>query len=166
MRAAVALGSNLGDRLEHLRLAREKIIGLPVISKPFRFSAIYETDPIGCEPDAQKFFNAVIEFDYGAGARELLAALREIETSLGRERANRRNVSRTIDLDLLYLNDCTIDDPDLQLPHPRLHMRRFVLAPLADIRPDLILPGQTRSVDALLKDLADNSAVVRVADEW
>jgi 2-amino-4-hydroxy-6-hydroxymethyldihydropteridine diphosphokinase len=95
-----------------------------------------------------------------------LAALREIEKSLGRDPTHRRNVSRTIDLDLLYLNNCTINDADLELPHPRLHTRRFVLAPLADIRPDLILPGQTKPIRALLSELADNSAVVRVADEW
>ncbi len=166
MRAAVALGSNLGDRLGHLRSARAKIIGLPRVSEPFRFSAIYETDPIGCESGAQKFFNAVMELDYGGEAQELLTALREIEKSLGRDPTHRRNVSRTIDLDLLYLNDCMIDDADLQLPHPRLHMRRFVLAPLADIRPDLILPGQTKPIRALLNELEDNSAVVRVTDEW
>lgn len=166
MRAAVALGSNLGDRLEHLRSARAKIIGLPGVAEPFRFSSVYETDPIGCEPGAQKFLNAVMELDYAGAAREFLAALREIEQLLGRDPAHRRNVSRTIDLDLLYLNDCTIDDADLQLPHPRLHIRRFVLTPLADIRPDLILPGQTKPIHALLKELADNSAVVRVSDEW
>jgi 2-amino-4-hydroxy-6-hydroxymethyldihydropteridine diphosphokinase len=166
MRAAVALGSNLGDRLEHLRSARAKIIGLPDVSEPFRFSPVYETDPIGCEPGAQKFFNAVMELDYSGQAQELLAALRAIEKSLGRDPAHRHNVSRTIDLDLLYLNNCTIDDANLELPHPRLHTRRFVLAPLADIRPDLILPRQTKSIYASLKELADNSAVVRVMDEW
>ena len=166
MRAAVALGSNLGDRLEHLRLARAKIIGLPGVSEPFRFSPVYETDPVGCEPGAQNFFNAVMELDYSGEAREFLAALRETEKSLGRDPAHRRNISRTIDLDLLYLNDCTINDADLELPHPRLHTRRFVLAPLTDIRPDLILPGQTKAIHAFLKELADNSAVVRVTDEW
>jgi len=166
MRAGVALGSNLGDRLEHLRSARTKIIKLPGASEPFRFSPVYETDPIGCEPGAQKFFNVVMELDYAGHAQELLAALRAIEKSLGRDPTHRRSVSRTIDLDLLYLNNCTIDDADLQLPHPRLHMRRFVLAPLADIRPDVILPGQTKPIRALLNELADNSAVVRVADEW
>ena len=166
MRAAVALGSNLGDRLEHLRSARTKIIELPGASEPFRFSAIYETNPIGCEPGAPKFFNAVMELDFPGEAQELLAALRAIEKSLGRDLTHRRNVSRTIDLDLLYLNDCVVDNADLQLPHPRLHTRRFVLVPLADIRPDLILPGLTKPIRALLNELADNSAVVRVADEW
>jgi 2-amino-4-hydroxy-6-hydroxymethyldihydropteridine diphosphokinase len=166
MRVGIALGSNLGDRLGHLRLAREKIRQLPKSTGPFLFSALYETDPIGCEPSAQKFLNAVVEFDYFGEPRELLRALHAIEQSRGRDPVHAHNVSRTIDLDILYFGEQTSHEADLQLPHPRLQTRRFVLEPLADIQPELILPGQTKSIRTLLTELADDSAVVRMADEW
>jgi 2-amino-4-hydroxy-6-hydroxymethyldihydropteridine diphosphokinase len=166
MRAAVALGSNLGDRLEHLHLARTKIVQLTKSHEPFLFSAVYETDPVDCELGAQKFLNAVMELEYEGEPQQLLRELRTIEQSLGRDPAHRRNVSRTIDLDLLYFGQHTMQETDLELPHPRLHKRRFVLAPLNDIRPDLILPGEENPIRTLLNELVDDSAVVRVADEW
>ncbi len=165
-RAGIALGSNLDNRRECLYSAREEILQIKHGKAPFLFSPLYETDPIGCEPGAQKFLNAVMEIGYEGEPEELLSELRRIEESLGRERHHARNVSRTVDLDLLYFGDRTIYDAELQLPHPRLHQRRFVLAPLADIRPDLILPGQTAPVRTLLENLADNSAVVPIVDEW
>jgi 2-amino-4-hydroxy-6-hydroxymethyldihydropteridine diphosphokinase len=166
MRAGIALGSNLGDRRDHLHSARERILQIRGVRAPFLFSALYETDPIGCEPGAQKFLNTVIEVECDKQPEELLHELRTIEESLGRNRDHTRNTSRTVDLDLLYFGDHEIDRIQLQLPHPRMHLRRFVLAPLADIRADLILPGQTKPVRALLTELANDSAVVRVADEW
>ena len=166
MRAGIALGSNLHSRREYLHSAREKILQIRRSNAPFLFSALYETEPIGCESGAQKFLNAVTEVEYDEQPKELLRELRTIEESLGRNRDHTRNASRTVDLDLLYFGDHEIDRAELQLPHPRMHLRRFVLAPLADIRADLILPGQTKPVRALLSELADNSTVVRVADEW
>lgn len=166
MRAGIALGSNLDNRLEYLHSAREKILKIARGNAPFLFSPLYETDPIGCEPGAQKFLNAVMEMGYEGEPEQLLRELRRIEQSLGRDPEHARNASRTVDLDLLYFGDRAIDSAELQLPHPRLHLRRFVLAPLADFRPDVILPGQTVPILALLENLADDSAVVRVADEW
>jgi 2-amino-4-hydroxy-6-hydroxymethyldihydropteridine diphosphokinase len=166
MRAGIALGSNLDHRREYLHSAREKILQIARGNAPFLFSALYETEPIGCEPGAQKFLNAVMEMGYEGEPEELLSELREIEESLGRDPDHARNASRTVDLDLLYFGERTITQAELQLPHPRLHLRRFVLAPLTDVRPDLIMPGQAEPVQALLKNLADNSAVVRIADEW
>ena len=166
MRAGIALGTNLGDRAKNLHLAREKILQIKRGREPFLFSPVYETDPIGCEPGAPKFLNAVMELDYEGEAQQLLRELRAIEQSLGRTPDHPRNVSRAIDLDLLYFGERTFDEPDLQLPHPRLHRRRFVLAPLADIRPDLILPLQTKPIRTLLSELQDDSIVVRLRDEW
>ena len=166
MRAGIALGSNLDNRREYLRSAREKIVQIADGNAPLLFSSLYETDPIGCEPGAQKFLNAVMEMNYEGEPKELLGELRRIEESLGRTPKHARNASRTIDLDLLYFGDRTVDDAKLQVPHPRIQERRFVLATLADIRPGLILPGKTASIRELLKNLADNSAVVRVAGEW
>ena len=132
---------------------------------PLRCSAIYETEPIDCEPGAAKFFNAVIEFGYSGHPIELRRELAAIERVLGRPVAHERNVSRSIDLDLLYFDNLVMETAELRLPHPRIVNREFVLRPLADIRPDLVLPKQTESVAALLLRLP-MSGVVRLDLEW
>jgi len=166
MRTAVALGSNLGDRPGNLRAARKAILDLPNVSPPIFSSAIYETAPVGCEAGAGKFLNAVIEFEYQGDPESLLERLIEIEEALGRKRDHPRNVSRIVDIDLLYCGDQQIDKKQLQLPHPRMHLRKFVLQPLADIRRDLILPGQTKTVDELLEDQRESGEVVPFSKEW
>lgn len=166
MRAGVAVGSNLGERLANLRNARKDIAALSGVLPPMRSSALYETEPVGCEKGAPKFLNAAIEFGYAGEARELLRALAAIEKLLGRSATHGRNVSRTIDLDLLYFGELEIETAEMQLPHPRINEREFVLRPLADIRPDLVLPRQTIPVAALLLQLAGGGAVVQVTAEW
>ena len=166
MKTAVALGSNLGDRIANLRAARRAIVDLAGVAPPILCSAIYETDPVNCEPGAQKFLNAVVEFDYEGDPVELLAELGRIEESLGRARNHLRNVSRKIDIDLLYCGNLKIDNEELRLPHPRIQLRRFVLAPLAEIRPDLTLPGQTKTVRELLAQLDESAKVIRLSDDW
>ena len=166
MRTAVALGSNLGDRLANSRSARKAILDLPNVKPPILSSAIYETDPVGCEPEAGKFLNAVLEFDYEGGPLDLLKNLKEIESALGRPPNHPRNISRKIDIDLLYCGDTATDAEELQLPHPRMHLRKFVLQPLADIRPDLVLPGQTKTVRELLAQIGDSGKVVYSIDRW
>lgn len=166
MRIAVAIGSNLGERLANLRNARKDIAALSGALPPMRSSGIYETKPVGCEKGAAKFLNAAIEFGYAGEALDLLHKLATIEKLLGRPATHPRNVSRTIDLDLLYFGDLEIESAELQLPHPRIPEREFVLRPLADIRPDLILPKQSEPVSALLLRFTDATAVVRVDLEW
>jgi 2-amino-4-hydroxy-6-hydroxymethyldihydropteridine diphosphokinase len=166
MRAGVALGSNLGERLANLRNARKDIAALSGVLPPMRSSGIYETEPIGCEKGAGNFLNAAIEFGFAGGAEDLLHKLAAIENLLGRPAAHMRNVSRTIDLDLLYFGDLELKTAELQLPHPRMTEREFVLRPLADITPDRVLPKQTESVRTLLLRILDTEAVVRVAAEW
>lgn len=166
MRTAVALGSNLGDRLENLRAARSAILRLSNVKPPIIFSAIYETEPVHCEPGAEKFLNAVVEFDYEGDPTRLLDELIQAEEATGRRRDHPKNVSRTIDIDLLYCGDRKIGDERLQLPHPRLHFRKFVLQPLAEIRPGLVLPGQAKTVRQLLEELKESSAVFRFMDNW
>ena len=166
MRTAVALGSNLGDRLENLRAARRQIIELDEVQPPILSSGIYETKPVDCERGASKFLNAVVEFDYEGDPVQLLEQLVRIEQSLGRKRDHQKNVSRTIDIDLLYCGDRQIDNERLQLPHPRMHLRKFVLQPLTDIRPDLILPSQTRTIADLLAEPEDCGGVVSLASDW
>ena len=166
MRTTVALGSNLGDRLENLCAARKAILDVPNVTPPIFSSAIYETEPVGCEAGAGKFLNAVVEFEYQGDPATLLEQLIGIEEALGRKRDHPKNISRTIDIDLLYCADRQIDNGRLQLPHPRLHLRTFVLRPLADIRPDLILPGQKKTVAELLQDLNESGDLVRFAKDW
>jgi 2-amino-4-hydroxy-6-hydroxymethyldihydropteridine diphosphokinase len=166
MRTAVALGSNLGDRFENLRAARGQITELAMVQSPVVSSAIYETEPVGCEPGASRFLNTIIEFDYRGDPVRLLEELFRIEESLGRKRDHQKNVSRTIDIDLLYSGDRRINNERLQLPHPRMHQRKFVLQPLVDIQPELVLPGQTRTVRELLAELKEPSDVIRLRNNW
>ena len=166
MRTAVALGSNIGDRLENLRTARKAIFDLTNVNPPILSSAVYETEPVGCEPGAGKFLNAVVEFEYRDEPAHLLEQLIEIEEALDRKRDHRPNVSRTIDIDLLYCGDQRINEERLQLPHPRLYLREFVLRPLADIRPDLLLPGQKKPIRELLAEVEQSGDVIRFAEQW
>lgn len=166
MRAGIALGSNLGNRLAELKAARQQLERLPKMQPPLLASAVYETEPVGCEPNAAKFLNAVIEIGYDGDASELLQSLRRIERELGRPPKHERNISRTLDLDLLYFGEVVTSSPELQLPHPRLHERRFVLEPLNDIRADLLLPSQAENVAGLLRRLPETRPLVRVTSEW
>ena len=166
MRTAVALGSNVGDRLENLRAARKTISDLPNVNAPIFSSAVYETEPVGCEANAGKFLNSVVEFEYASDPAQLLEQLIQIEETLGRKRHHPRNVSRVIDVDLLYCGERRMNDERLQLPHPRLHLREFVLRPLADIRPDLALAGQKKATRELLAEVEQSGGVVRYADMW
>lgn len=166
MRTAAALGSNLGDRLENLLAARRQILRLDEVHPPILSSGIYETDPVDCERDASKFLNAVVEFDYDGDPGQLLEQLAQIEESLGRKRDHQKNVSRTLDIDLLYCGDRQIDNDRLQLPHPRMHLRKFVLQPLTDIRPDLILPNQRKTVRQLLAASDESGDAVRLMNTW
>ena len=166
MRTAVALGSNLGNRLENLRAARKAIFDLANIKPPILSSVVYQTEPIGCEPGAGKFLNAVVEFEYDGDPARLLEQLIQIEESLGRKRNHPQNVSRIIDVDLLYCGQQRINDGRLKLPHPRLHLREFVLRPLADIRADLLLPGQEQTIRELLAEVEQSGGGVSYADTW
>ncbi len=142
------------------------IVALPGVQGPVLASPLYDTAPIGCEPGAANFLNGVVEIDYDGDAHALLRELRKIESTLGRSPDHQRNASRTVDLDLLYFGALAIATGTLQVPHPRMHERRFVLQPLADIRPELLLPSQTQTVAELLQQLTDTSAVVRSAAQW
>ena len=166
MRVGLALGSNLGDRMANLRNARNAIVDLSGDKTSLLASRVYETEPIDCEPGAGSFLNAVLEIDYENNPTELLEKLARIEESLGRERDHARNVSRKIDIDILYADDLVIRNERLHLPHPRMHQRNFVLQPLADIRPDLILPGWKEPVSDLLAQLQDSAKVKSFTQNW
>jgi len=117
-------------------------------------------------PEAGSFLNAVLEVDFEGAPLFLLEALQSIEAEMGRPNQRARNAPRTIDLDILYLGGIQSNLPRLLLPHPRLHLRRFVLEPLAEIQPLLMLPGQDRSVKEILARLDDPAAVKRADLQW
>ncbi|MEO8440445.1 MAG: 2-amino-4-hydroxy-6-hydroxymethyldihydropteridine diphosphokinase [Spartobacteria bacterium] len=166
MRAAIALGANLRDRHRCLTTARARLFALPRVTPPLLSSSLYETEPVDCEPGAKPFLNAVVEIGYAGSSRQLLEELQKIEASLGRPPAHARNRSRPIDLDLLYHGAKQLSKDGLQLPHPRLHLRGFVLHPLAEIRPGLLLPGHSRTVAELAGQLPAAPAVVQSARQW
>ena len=166
MRIGIALGSNLGDRLASLRAAREAIVDLTAAKGSVLVSSVYETEPVGCEPGAGKFLNAVLEIECDGDPTDLLQKLIRIEESLGRDRNHVRNVSRKIDIDLLYAGELNVENERLQLPHPRMHQRKFILQPLADIRPDLVLPNQTKTVRELLAQIKDSIKLICFTEKW
>ena len=166
MRAAIALGSNLGDRLAHLRAARREVMAVQGVTEPALASRVYETEPVGTEDGAGAFLNAVLEVEFTREPAALLAGLQAIEAKLGRPSRHPRNASRTIDLDILYVGGDVLHTEDIAIPHPRLHLRRFVLAPLADICPHTILPGQTKRIADLLAELRDLGKVEVFAEKW
>ena len=145
-RAFVGLGANLGDRLENLRRALDLLEarGIRIV----RSSRVYETDPMG-GPEQSDYLNAVVEVEAQGSARELLEACLAVEDELGRVREERWG-PRTVDLDVLTFGDETIDEPDLQVPHPRLHERGFVLIPLLELDADPPLPGGRRASEVRL----------------
>lgn len=163
--AVIALGSNLGDRLLTLQAARNALRSIAVPGSLCQ-SSIYQTEPVSCPEDSPDFFNAVVSFEFASSAPELHAHTQRIEQTLGRARSA-INAPRTIDLDLLIFGENTIDTVVLQIPHPRLHLRRFVMEPLAEIHPDLLLPPQGIPIVTLLAQLQSTEpALHRVTREW
>ena len=147
MRAWIGLGSNIGAGPELLDEALAYLDSSPSISL-LRQSSYYCTEPWG-EVVQDEFTNAVAEVNSALEPLELLRYLQSIEQRLGRVRTGQQWGPRTIDLDLLTCNDLVLDTPGLQLPHPRMHQRRFVLVPLLEIEPDFVIPGKGAATDYL-----------------
>jgi len=140
MRAFIGLGSNLGEREEHLRNAIRALDATPGIEVK-EVSSIYETEPVG-GPDQPDYLNAVAEIDSQLGHRAIFEACMTIEHALGRDRSTEEHWGpRAIDLDLLTYGDMMVSDPDLEIPHPRLAERAFVLVPFSEIAPYIDIPG-------------------------
>jgi 2-amino-4-hydroxy-6-hydroxymethyldihydropteridine diphosphokinase len=137
--AYVALGANLADPVAQVRAALEALTRLPG-SRLLRASSLYRTAPVGIhgQPD---FINAVAAFETTLTPQALLDALFDVEAQFGRRR-DFHHAPRTLDLDLLLYDEQIIDSPQLRLPHPRMHLRAFVIAPLVEIAPDCRIPGR------------------------
>ena len=153
MRAFVGLGANLGDARDALAAAVQALAALPDITQ-LRRSPLYRSAPV--DSSGPDYLNAVVSMQTALAPQLLLGELQRIEKAHGRERPY-RNAPRTLDLDLLLYGDELIDSETLTVPHPRLHQRAFVLRPLADLAPDLILPGQG-PIRALLAAVAEQHA--------
>ena len=149
MISAVALGSNLGDRVAHLDFAVSK---LRPLLRNLKVSRYYDTAPVGVPGPQPLFLNAAAVGHTSMHARDLLDALLAIERERGRERPQ-ANAPRTLDLDLILYGDFVLQEPDLIVPHPRFRERRFVLEPLVEIAPGLVDPVTRKTVIQILIDL-------------
>ncbi|HYF34756.1 MAG TPA: 2-amino-4-hydroxy-6-hydroxymethyldihydropteridine diphosphokinase [Prosthecobacter sp.] len=148
----IALGSNLGDREANLRRGVELLLQRIPAARLTAQASLYETAPVDCAPGAAAFINSVIEIEADLAPNQLHEHLTAVEQTMGRPAVREKNAPRALDLDLLYAGEFISDDPALTIPHPRLHLRRFVLEPLAEIRPHLILPGMRKTITQLLAD--------------
>lgn len=156
------LGSNLGDRFGYLEQARRLIA--EEVGPLTGVSAIYETEPWG-NADQGRFLNQVISLDSDAEPLFLLGCILGIEQSIGRMRSGIRNEARSIDIDILFLGDRIIRSPELSIPHPLLHIRRFTLVPLNEISPELKHPVLKKSMAELLGLCEDPLMVSRFTKE-
>jgi 2-amino-4-hydroxy-6-hydroxymethyldihydropteridine diphosphokinase len=151
----VALGSNLGDPKASIRAAMNHLQGLS--DQPILRSSLWETEPVDCPPGSPKFINAVVGVVPRSGEtpESLLCKLQKMEREFGRKPKQVLNEARPLDLDLIAFGQEVRTSPELTLPHPRVAQRRFVLGPLAEIAPDLVLPGQSKCVAELFRCLCD-----------
>jgi 2-amino-4-hydroxy-6-hydroxymethyldihydropteridine diphosphokinase len=157
----LSLGSNVGERQKNLRAA---IAALPELGVKIKnISSIYETEPVDLL-EQPWFLNCVVEGETTVPPEVLLRELRELERRMGSKKLVARG-PRLIDLDILVYGWQTIDSPELQVPHPRMHSRRFVLAPLAEIAPDLKHPSWRGTAAQLLAALEDKSAVKKISGD-
>src|ERR1700692_4086665 len=157
----LSLGSNVGDREKNLRTA---IAALPELGvKLKKVSSIYEAEPVDLL-DQPWFLNCVVEGETTVQPATLLRELRELERQMGSKKLLPRG-PRLIDLDILVYGERTIDSPELRVPHPRMHLRRFVLAPLAEITPDLKHPSWSGTASQLLAALDDKSTVKKLSGD-
>jgi 2-amino-4-hydroxy-6-hydroxymethyldihydropteridine diphosphokinase len=162
--AYIALGSNLGDSVGTIRQAYEDLQAWS--DEPVLESSLWQTMPVDCPPGSPPFINAMA----GLAPRtletpeSLLARMQELERAFGRKPKQVSNESRPLDLDLITFGGLTRNSPTLCLPHPRAHCRRFVLQPLSEIAPNLILPGQSKTVAELLAALRTDESISRIAN--
>lgn len=146
----VALGSNLGSTVETVLKGAARL--REKLHVPVQLSSLWSSEPVDCPPGSPPFINAVLTFlaPEDLAPESLLAELKTIEREFGRVPKVTMNEPRVLDLDLIAFGNIILQTPELTIPHPRAHLRRFVLAPLAELAPELRLPGRSESVAELL----------------
>ena len=159
--AYIGFGSNIGDRLTHIQNAIRALLKTEGITLQ-RISSVYKTDPVGFEAQAQ-FLNGVAAIQTHLPPLSLLHILKDIEAAVGRQHRVRWG-PREIDLDILIYGDLCLQTEKLVIPHPEMHLRRFVLVPLAEIAPDLVHPVFQETVQTLLERLEDDKSVLKKED--
>ncbi|MCH7517497.1 MAG: 2-amino-4-hydroxy-6-hydroxymethyldihydropteridine diphosphokinase [Candidatus Dadabacteria bacterium] len=160
-RVFIGIGSNLGDTIGNCKIALDEIENFAEI---VRISSLYETEPVGNE-DQPNFINSVVEINTDLSPHELLTHLKSIEDKLGRVRGEKWG-PRVIDLDIIFYDDLVMKDDDLIIPHPRAHLRRFVLEPICEIAPDFIHPELETSILELLEKLGDSKMVIKLEQSF
>ena len=157
----VALGSNLGDSARVIRAAMDELDRFA--ATPSRRSSLWRSSPVDCPPGSPPFLNAAVAFEPAVDEtpESLLARLQAVERKSGRRRKQIMNEPRPLDLDLIAFGSEVRANKRLILPHPRAHLRRFVLAPLKEIAPEFILPGQSKTIRRLLSELKTDEVITR-----
>ena len=158
----IGFGSNIGDRLAFIQKALYLLSQTEGITIK-EISSLYETDPVGYE-DQEKFLNGVVVIETHLSPQTLLKTLKEIEANVGRQHRTRWG-PREIDLDVLIYGEMCLQTPELIIPHPEMHNRRFVLVPLVEIAPDLVHPVLNEITQSLLNRLEDHYSPERIKDK-
>lgn len=167
MEAGFSLGSNIGDRQDFLHRALQALAEGDDVTVAAA-SKLYETQPVDVRECYQNmvYLNAVVILESVKTPFEWLARIQEIEDSMWRRRGQHANDPRTIDIDIIYTGNLVINEETLIIPHPRWQQREFVVRPLADVRPDLKLPGASMTVRGLLDEFGETGHVKVLSEEW
>ena len=167
MEVGLSLGSNMGDRLAHLKNAKAIILDCPGIV-PADQSPVYETEPVDVPPEFQalNFLNAILIVKTLITLSQLMRTFQFMEQKIGREPNTVVNAPRPMDIDIIYADGLQVQEQYIAIPHPHWAQRRFVVQPLCDVRPDLVIPGQTGTVAEVLAGLSDPHKVTLFAKKW
>ncbi|HMP88937.1 MAG TPA: 2-amino-4-hydroxy-6-hydroxymethyldihydropteridine diphosphokinase [Kiritimatiellia bacterium] len=163
----LGFGSNQGDRIANLKAAKASVLALPGVEF-LEQSSLYETEPIGVKEEYRhlKFINAVLVILCPIPLLSMQQEMMKIEAGIGRRRTEDQYAPRPLDIDMLYAGSLIIDSPTLKLPHPQCLKRRFVLQPLAEVRPELVLATTNLTIEDLLAGLPAGEEVVKLPDIW